>query len=62
VVNYRVRISQTGALAGLSIDPCAIPEINEAARAAIRAAAPFPPPPATAGASANVSGSLIFHP
>jgi protein TonB len=62
VVNYTVRVSASGGLAGLSIDPCAIPEINEAARDAIRAAAPFPPPPRLGAATADVHGSLIFHP
>ena len=45
VVNYTVKIARDGSLAGLSIDPCAIPEINDAARNAIREAAPFPAPP-----------------
>ena len=62
VVNYTVRVSRSGGLAGLSIDPCAIPEINAAAREAIRAAAPFPPPPDLGAATAEVHGSLIFHP
>jgi len=62
VVNYRVTVTTTGALADFSIDPCAIPEINEAARAAIRGAAPFPRPPDLGAATAEVHGSLIFHP
>jgi protein TonB len=62
VVNYRVSVSRAGAIAGFTIDPCAIPEINEAARAAIRAAAPFPPPPDLGAPSYEVHGSLIFRP
>ncbi len=62
VVNYRVSVGRDGALSGFTIDPCAIPEINEAARAAIRAAAPFPPPPELGAASTEVHGTLIFHP
>jgi protein TonB len=62
VVNYTVTVTRGGGLAGLSIDPCAIAEINEAARAAIRAAAPFPLPPDLGAATTEVHGSLIFHP
>ena len=62
VVNYRVSVSRSGGLSGFSIDPCGVPEINEAARAAIRAAGPFPPPPDLGGGSTDVHGTLIFHP
>jgi protein TonB len=62
VVAYRVTVARSGALAGFSIDPCAVAEINEAARAAIRQAAPFPPPPDLGAATYDVQGSLIFHP
>ena len=62
VVNYTVSVSRDGSLASLSIDPCAIPEINDAARAAIRAAAPFPPPPDLGAPAYDVHGTLIFHP
>ena len=62
VVNYAVRVSRSGALAGLSIDPCGVPEINEAAQAAIRAAAPFPAPPDLGAAVTTVHGTLIFQP
>ncbi len=62
VVNYTVTISSTGALAGLSIDPCAIPEINQAARDAITQAAPFPLPPDLGVPRYAVHGTLIFHP
>ncbi len=62
VVNYRVSVGRSGALAGFSIDPCGVPEINEAARAAIRSAGPFPPPPDLGAAASEVHGSLIFHP
>ncbi len=62
VVNYAVRISRNGALAGLTIDPCGVPEINQAAQAAIRAAAPFPAPPDLGASTTTVHGTLIFQP
>ncbi len=62
VVNYTATVARDGSLAGLAIDPCAIPEINAAARAAIREAAPFPPPPDLGAARYDVHGTLIFHP
>jgi protein TonB len=62
VVNYAVRVARSGALAGLSIDPCGVPEINAAAQAAIRAAAPFPAPPDLGAAVTTVHGTLIFQP
>jgi len=62
VVNYTVSVARDGSLAALSIDPCAIPEINDAARTAIRAAAPFPPPPDLGAPTYDVHGTLIFHP
>ena len=61
VVNYVVRVDRNGGLAGLHIDPCAVPEINQAARAAIQGAA-FPRPPDLGAASYDVHGSLIFRP
>lgn len=62
VVNYTVKIARDGSLAGVSIDPCAIPEINDAARNAIREAAPFPAPPDLGAPTYDVHGTLIFHP
>jgi protein TonB len=62
VVNYAVTISRSGALAGLSIDPCGVPEINQAAQDAIRAAAPFSLPPDLGAATTTVHGTLIFRP
>jgi outer membrane biosynthesis protein TonB len=62
VINYTVSVARDGSLAGLSIDACAIPEINEAARNAIREAAPFPPPPDLGAPTYDVHGTLIFHP
>ncbi len=62
VVNYTVSVAPDGSLAGLHIDPCGVPEINAAAEAAIRAAAPFPPPPDLGGARTDVHGTMIFHP
>lgn len=62
VVNYTVSVGAGGRLAGFRIDPCAVPEINAAARQAIAAAAPFPPPPALGAAAADVHGTLIFRP
>jgi protein TonB len=62
VVNYTVHVAASGSLAGFSIAPCAIAEINEAARAAIRSAAPYPNPPDLGAASYEVHGSLVFRP
>jgi protein TonB len=62
VVNYTASIARDGSLAGMQIEPCAIAEINEAARAAIRQAAPFPVPPDLGARTYNVHGTLIFHP
>ncbi len=62
VVNYTVTVARDGALAGFQIDPCAVPEINEAARTAIREAAPFARPPDLGGATYDVHGTLIFRP
>ncbi len=62
VVNYTAHVARDGSLAGFQIDPCAVPEINEAARTAIRQAAPFPPPPDLGGRIYDVHGTLIFHP
>ncbi len=62
VVNYTAHVSRDGSLAGFRIEPCAIPEINEAARTAIMQAAPFPPPPDLGGRTYDVHGTLIFHP
>ena len=62
VVNYTVSVAKDGGLAGVSIDPCAVPEINAAAEAAIRAAAPFPAPPDLGAARTEVHGTLVFRP
>jgi protein TonB len=62
VINYTVTVARDGSLAGMSIDACAVPEINAAAAAAIRAAAPFAAPPDLGAARTDVHGSLIFRP
>ena len=62
VVDYRVTVSRSGHVAGFAIEPCAIPEINEAARRAIAQSGPFPPPPDLGAATYDVHGTLIFHP
>ena len=62
VVGYRVTVSRTGTVAGFAIEPCAIPEINAAARTAVAQAGPFPPPPDLGAATYDVHGTLIFHP
>ncbi len=61
VVNYRVTVARGGGLAGYAIDPCAVPEINQAARDAISHAS-LPAPPDLGASSYEVHGSLIFHP
>jgi protein TonB len=62
VVNYTASVAPDGSLAGMHIEPCAVAEINEAAREAIRRAAPFARPPDLGGATYDVHGTLIFHP
>ena len=62
VVDYRVTVTRAGGVAGYAIEPCAIPEINAAARTAIAQAGPFPPPPDLGAATYDVHGTLIFHP
>ncbi len=62
VINYTVTVARDGSLAGLTIDACAVPEINAAAAAAIRAAAPFPAPPDLGAPRTDVHGTLIFQP
>jgi protein TonB len=62
VVNYTVNVSRAGAISGFTIAPCAVPEINQAARDAIQAAAPFPVPPDLGAATYAVHGTLIFRP
>jgi protein TonB len=62
VVNYTASVAPDGSLAGLQIDACAVREINDAARDAIRQAAPFPRPPDLGGRVYDVHGTLIFHP
>ncbi len=62
VVNYTASVAADGGLAGFHIDPCAVPEINQAAQNAIRMAAPFPRPPDLGGRSYDVHGTLIFQP
>ena len=61
VVGYKVHIGTDGRLSGFSIDSCAVPEINEAARAAIQQAA-YPRPPELGASSYEVHGSLVFRP
>jgi protein TonB len=62
VVAYTVTITSTGALAGMTIEPCAVPEINQAARDAVLSAAPFPSPPDLGARTYAVRGSLVFRP
>ena len=62
IINYTVHVAGDGSLAGLTIAPCAVQEINEAARQAIRDAAPFPRPPDLGAGNTDVHGSLIFRP
>jgi hypothetical protein len=62
VINYSVTIGRGGSLSGYKVDPCAIGEINRAAEAAIRQAAPFAAPPDLGAPTYTVHGTLIFHP
>jgi protein TonB len=62
VVEYSLRVAPGGALAGFTIAPCGVPEINEAARDAIRRAAPYPAPPDLGAAGIEVHGTLVFRP
>lgn len=60
-VGYRLTLSPQGALLSFDIDSCGIPALDEAAREAIRRAAPFPKLPDLGGASYLLAGNIVFR-
>ena len=59
-VGYRLTLSPQGALLSFDIDSSGIPALDEAAREAIRRAAPFPKLPDLGGASYLLAGNIVF--
>ncbi len=60
-VAYRLTLSPQGALVSFDIDSSGIPALDEAAREAIRRAAPFPKLPDLGGASYLLAGNIVFR-
>ena len=59
-VGYRLTLSPQGALLSFDIESSGIPALDEAAREAIRRAAPFPKLPDLGGASYLLAGNIVF--
>lgn len=59
-VGYRLTLSPQGALLAFDIESSGIPALDEAAREAIRRAAPFPKLPDLGGASYLLAGNIVF--
>lgn len=59
-VGYRLTLSPQGALLSFDIESSGIPALDEAAREAIRRAAPFPKLPELGGASYLLAGNIVF--
>ena len=62
LINYTVSIDKAGHMLSYTIAPCTVAAINEAARAAVAGAGPFPPPPDLGATHTEVHGSLVFEP
>ena len=60
-VQYTVTVDKQGSVVSYRIDPCADEELNTAARNAVINGGPYPPPPAYAGDTYEISGTLIFR-
>lgn len=60
-VAYRLTLNPQGALLSFDIDSSGIPALDEAAREAIRRAAPFPKLPDLGGASYLLAGNIVFR-
>jgi protein TonB len=61
VIPYRVTVDRQGNLLSYKIDPCNDPEINAAAEAAIKKAAPYDPPPFAGAEQYVIYHTQIFH-
>jgi protein TonB len=59
-VGYRLILNPQGALVSFDIDSSGIPALDEAAREAIRRAAPFPKLPDLGGATYLLAGNIVF--
>lgn len=59
-VGYRLTLSPDGALASFDIQSSGVEALDEAARDAIRRAAPFPRLPDLGGSSYLLSGNIVF--
>jgi protein TonB len=59
-VGYKLTLSPQGALLNFDIDSSGNEVLDEAAREAIRRAAPFPPLPDLGGSSYTVAGNIVF--
>ena len=60
-VQYTVTVDKQGNMVSYKIDPCPDEELNTAARNAVINGGPYPPPPAYAGDTYEISGTLIFR-
>jgi len=60
-VGYRLTLSPQGALLNVEITSCGIQALDEAAREAIRRAAPFPKLPDLGGSSYLLAGNIVFQ-
>jgi protein TonB len=59
-VGYRLTLSPQGELLKFEIDSSGIDSLDEAARSAIHAAAPFPKLPDLGGTVYRLSGAIVF--
>lgn len=60
-VGYRLTLGPDGALLGVEIASCGVEALDEAAREAIKRAAPFPKLPGLGGSSYLLAGNIIFQ-
>jgi len=60
-VGYRLTLSPQGALLNIDLQSCGIEALDEAAREAIRRAAPFPKLPDLGGSSYLLAGNIVFQ-
>ena len=60
-VGYRLTLNPQGGLLNVDIQSCGIEALDEAAREAIRRAAPFPKLPDLGGSSYLLAGNIVFQ-